>query len=106
MADPSRTSVVIPAFNEGHSIGTVIGALRQAAAWHEIILVDDGSHDDTAAHATTAGAIVVRHPYNKGYGAAVKSGIRHATGEFILIMDADGQHQPADAQRIVSRLAE
>jgi glycosyltransferase involved in cell wall biosynthesis len=106
MADPSRTSVVIPAFNEGPSIATVIAALRQAAAWHEIILVDDGSSDDTADSAKVAGAIVVRHPYNKGNGAAVKSGIRQATGEFVLVMDADGQHQPADARRIVSRLAE
>jgi glycosyltransferase involved in cell wall biosynthesis len=104
MADPSQTSVVIPAFNEGHSIGAVITALRQAAAWHEVILVDDGSTDDTAAQAQAAGALVVRHPYNKGNGAAVKSGIRQATGEYILIMDADGQHQPADAQRLVSRL--
>jgi glycosyltransferase involved in cell wall biosynthesis len=106
MADPSQTSIVIPAFNEGPSIGTVIGALREAAPWHEIILVDDGSTDDTGERATAAGAIVVRHPYNKGNGAAVKSGIRRATGEFVLVMDADGQHQPADAQRIVSRLNE
>src|SRR5262249_41232010 len=106
MADPSQTSVIIPAFNEGPSIGTVITALREAAPWQEIILVDDGSSDDTAERARAAGAIVVHHPYNKGNGAAVKSGIRQATGEFVLVMDADGQHQPADAQRIVSRLAE
>lgn len=106
MADPSQTSVVIPAFNEGPSIGTVIAALREAAPWHEIILVDDGSNDETVERAKAAGAIVVRHPYNKGNGAAVKSGIRQATGEFVLVMDADGQHQPADAQRIVSRLVD
>jgi glycosyltransferase involved in cell wall biosynthesis len=106
MADPSQTSIVIPAFNEGPSIGTVIAALREAAAWHEIIVVDDGSTDDTVERAHAAGACVVKHPYNKGNGAAVKSGIRQATGEFILVMDGDGQHQPADAKRIVSRLAE
>jgi glycosyltransferase involved in cell wall biosynthesis len=106
MADPSQTSVVIPAYNEGPSIAAVITALREAAPWHEIILVDDGSRDDTVERAKAAGATVVKHPYNKGNGAAVKSGIRHATGEFVLIMDADGQHQPADAQRIVSRLCE
>jgi glycosyltransferase involved in cell wall biosynthesis len=106
MADPSQTSIVIPAFNEGPSIGIVITALRDAAAWHEIIVVDDGSTDDTVERAHGAGACVVKHPYNKGNGAAVKSGIRQATGEFILVMDGDGQHQPADAKRIVSRLAE
>src|SRR5690348_5696623 len=56
------------------------------------------------AAAAAAGARVIRHPYNKGNGAAVKSGIRAATGEFVLILDADGQHRPADALRLVSRL--
>jgi glycosyltransferase involved in cell wall biosynthesis len=100
----AATSIVIPAFNEAASIAPVVTALRAAAPWHEVLVVDDGSRDDTAARATEAGARVVRHPYNKGNGAAVKSGIRAATGQFILIMDADGQHQPADALRLVSRL--
>ncbi len=80
--------------------------LRAAAAWREIIVVDDGSADETAACAREAGACVVRHPYNKGNGAAVKSGIRRASGDFVLIIDADGQHPPEDAQRIVARLGE
>ena len=98
------TSIVIPAFNEDASIATVIKVFAEAAPWHEIIVVDDGSTDDTGRHAATAGARVVSHPYNKGNGAAVKSGIRHATGRFILIADADGQHRPADATRLVSQL--
>jgi glycosyltransferase involved in cell wall biosynthesis len=106
MADPAATSVVIPAFDEGAAVGEVVSALRQAAAWHEIIVVDDGSTDDTAAHAAAAGAIVVRHPYNKGNGASVKSGIRRATGEFVLIMDGDGQHKPEDACRLVAGLGD
>src|SRR5439155_14130347 len=57
-----------------------------------------------ADRAEAAGARVVRHPYNKGNGAAVKTGIREATGTFILIIDADGQHPPADALRLVSHL--
>lgn len=92
--------------NEADSIATVVSQLREAAPWREIIVVDDGSTDETAAKARDAGACVVRHPYNKGNGAAVKSGIRHASGEFILIVDADGQHPPDDAQRIAARLGE
>jgi glycosyltransferase involved in cell wall biosynthesis len=106
VADPAAVSIVIPAFNEADAIASVVAMLRAAAPWHEIIVIDDGSHDDTAAHAAAAGARVVRHPYNKGNGASVKSGIRTARGEFILILDGDGQHRPEDAQRIVSRLGE
>ena len=106
MADASRVSIVIPAYNEAAAIATVVEQLRASASWHEIIVVDDGSGDATASHAESAGARVVRHPYNKGNGAAVKSGIRAATGDYVLIVDGDGQHQPADAQRLVSRLGE
>ena len=106
MADPSQTSIVIPAFNEGAVVGEVVTALRAEAAWHEIILVDDGSTDDTVSHAQAAGALIVRHPYNKGNGAAVKSGIRAATGEYVMVLDGDGQHRPDDARRLVSRLGE
>lgn len=106
MASPSQTSIVIPAYNEGPVIAKVVAALREAEAWGEIIVVDDGSTDDTAAAAATAGAIVVKHPYNKGNGAAVKSGIRHASRDFVMILDGDGQHRPDDAARIVSRLGE
>ena len=106
MAAASSVSVVIPAFNEAGAIASVIDELRAAAAWHEILVVDDGSTDDTAAAASAAGARVVKHPYNKGNGAAVKSAIRAATGEYILIIDGDGQHKPEDALRLVSRLGE
>ena len=106
MADPASVSVVIPAYNEGRVIAEVIAALNADARWHEIIVVDDGSSDGTGEFAARAGAIVVRHPYNKGNGAAVKSGIRKATGEFVLILDGDGQHSPADARRLVSRLGD
>jgi len=104
MADPAATSVVIPAFNEAASIASVVGDLRRAGSWNEILVVDDGSTDDTGAQASAGGATVIRHPYNKGNGAAVKTGIRHATGACILIVDADGQHRPADAVRLVAQL--
>ena len=106
MADPSAVSIVIPAYNEADAISSVVGVLKAAGTWHEIIVVDDGSKDSTTATASAAGATVVTHPYNKGNGAAVKTGIRSATGEFVLIIDADGQHAPADALRLVSRLGE
>jgi glycosyltransferase involved in cell wall biosynthesis len=104
VSNPAATSVIIPAFNEAPSIPGLIAGLRAAAPWHEILVIDDGSADDTAARATAAGARVIRHPYNKGNGAAVKTGIRQAAGVFVLIMDADGQHQPADAVCLVAKL--
>jgi glycosyltransferase involved in cell wall biosynthesis len=106
VAEPASVSVVVPAYNEAEAIGDVVSALRAAGSWHEIIVVDDGSSDATAARAADAGATVVRHPYNKGNGAAVKSGIRKASAEFVMILDGDGQHQAADARRIVARLGE
>ena len=98
------TSVIVPAFNEEGSIGPLVTGLRGTSAWREILVVDDGSSDATAERAEAAGARVIRHPYNKGNGAAVKTGIRHASGAYILIMDADGQHRVADAPRIVALL--
>lgn len=106
MAEPAQVSVVIPAYNEADAIAAVIADLRAAATWHEVIVVDDGSSDDTASRAAAAGGTVVRHPYNKGNGASVKTGIRTATGEYVLIMDGDGQHRPEDARRIAARLGE
>ena len=67
---------MIPAFNEAPSIGSLVAALLGAATWHEVLVIDDGSTDATADEASAAGARVIRHPYNKGNGAAVKTGIR------------------------------
>jgi len=106
MADASAVTVVIPAHDEAGAIGAVVREIAGLAGWREIVVVDDGSADATAAEATGAGARVIRHPYRKGNGAAVKSGIRAAAGEFILILDGDGQHRPADALRLVGRLGE
>lgn len=106
MADPSTVSVVIPAYNEGSSIAAVVTAMAAVARWQEVIVIDDGSTDETEERARHAGALVVRHPYNKGNGAAVKSGIRHASGEFVLVIDGDGQHRAADSRRLVAKLGE
>jgi glycosyltransferase involved in cell wall biosynthesis len=106
LADPSSVSIVIPAMNEAGAIRDVVAGLRAAAPWREVIVVDDGSSDRTAEDARAAGACVIGHPYNKGNGAAVKTGIRHAAGEYVLIVDGDGQHSPEDARRLVERLGE
>jgi glycosyltransferase involved in cell wall biosynthesis len=103
-ASPEATTVLIPAFNEAESIGGVVAALRISASWLEIIVINDGSVDETRARAEAAGARVISHPYNKGNGAAVKTGLREARGDFVVIIDADGQHPPADALRLVSHL--
>jgi glycosyltransferase involved in cell wall biosynthesis len=106
MSEPltTVTSIVIPALNEAASLRSLVAALLGTATWHEVMVIDDGSTDATADEASAAGARVIRHPDNKGHGAAVKTGIREATGRFILFVDADGQHRPTDAVRLVSHL--
>jgi glycosyltransferase involved in cell wall biosynthesis len=89
-------TVVIPAYNEGRTIGDLVARVRRLHPAFEVLVVDDGSKDDTARAAADAGARVFGHPYNIGNGAAVKSGIRQANGEILVFMDADGQHRPED----------
>lgn len=96
--------MLIPAFNEAQAVARVVRALLGHAPWLEILVIDDGSTDDTRNEAEQAGARVLRHPYNKGNGAAVKTGLRAALGTYVLIVDADGQHQPEDASRLVNQL--
>jgi glycosyltransferase involved in cell wall biosynthesis len=106
MADRSTVTVVIPALNEAEIIGPVVTALAAGGPWREILVVDDGSTDETGDRAAAAGARVVRHPYNKGNGASVKTAIRAAEGDWIVIVDGDGQHRPEDVARVVAPLGE
>lgn len=99
---PYRLSVIMPAFNEGISIANVLANVAAQLPDAELIVVDDGSADNTADLAESAGATVIRQPYNKGNGAAVKAGIRAARGEVVLLLDADGQHDPADLSKILA----
>jgi glycosyltransferase involved in cell wall biosynthesis len=85
-------------------VGSLFALFAAAAPGREILVVDDGSSDGTAAAAAAAGARVISHPYNKGNGAAVKSAIRAADGEWILITDGDGQHRPQDVLAVSARL--
>lgn len=103
-----RISIIIPAFNEGDRIGEIIQKIRTVVKildkHHEIIVVDDGSNDSTAKHAQASGVRVIQHPYNIGNGAAVKTGIRYAHGNILVMMDGDGQHNPEDIPRLVNRI--
>nr|WP_322938811.1 glycosyltransferase family 2 protein [Pseudomonas sp. s4] len=97
-------SIILPAKNESAAIGATVAGIRQHCPHAEVIVVNDGSTDSTATVAEAAGARVVHHPYSKGNGAAIKTGARAASGEIIVFMDADGQHDPADITRLLEVL--
>jgi glycosyltransferase involved in cell wall biosynthesis len=99
-------SIIIPAKNESGAIGALVAEVRRLYTNAEILVVDDGSEDDTAQLAEAAGATVVSHPVSLGNGAAVKAGARAATGDVLVMMDGDGQHQPKDIAALVAKLDE
>lgn len=94
-------TILMPAYNEEQSIGKTIRRLKELYPDFEILVVDDGSTDNTLQVAMNAGANVWPHPYNIGNGAAIKTGLRIARGEWVVMMDADGQHQPEDVLRLL-----
>ena len=94
-------TILLPAYNEELSIGATIRRIRELHPDFEILVVDDGSTDNTLQKAMEAGANVWPHPYNIGNGAAIKSGLRAAQGEWVVMMDADGQHAPEDIARLL-----
>ena len=98
---PTGTCVIVPAYNEAMVIDGVVAGLRSAG--YAVIVVDDGSTDDTSAVALAAGASVVSHPLNLGQGAALQTGIDYAvarSAEIIVTFDGDGQHRIADVARL------
>lgn len=99
-------SIVIPAKNEASGLVGLLPELRAAYPDAQLIVVDDGSSDETAAIAEREGAQVERHPYSKGNGAAIKTGARCASGDVILFMDGDGQHQVKDIAGLLAKIEE
>lgn len=99
----SHTSVTIllPAYNEEQAIAATIRKIKELYPDFEVLVVDDGSTDSTMQEAMNAGANVWPHPYNIGNGAAIKTGLRCATGEWLIMMDSDGQHKPEDIARLL-----
>lgn len=97
-------SIVLPAKNESGAVGQTVADILQLGLVDEVIVVNDGSTDNTKDVAEQAGAKVVSHPYSKGNGAAIKTGARAATGDVIIFMDADGQHDPQDIPRLLEKI--
>lgn len=106
--DPGRGGaalLVIPAFNEAQHLSRVLSAVAETAENLEVVVIDDGSSDATAEVATRAGAVVIRHPFNLGYGAALQTGYKYARrrgASLLAQMDADGQHDPADLPELLA----
>ena len=96
-----KVTVIIPAFNESNTISHVVNKIMSLHPDFEIIVIDDGSTDDTASVASSAGARVHSHPYNVGNGAAIKTGTRISSGEVLIFMDGDGQHDPSDIEKFL-----
>jgi len=99
-----KVTILLPALNEEQSIGKTIREVKQLYPDFEILVVDDGSTDNTRQEAINAGANVMRHPHNIGNGAAIKTGLRYASGEWVLMMDADGQHKPTDIEKLLAHM--
>ena len=102
----TQLSIVLPAKDEAAALTVLLPRLCELHPNAEIIVVDDGSTDDTAAVCASHGITCLRSPYSMGNGAAIKRGARAATGEILVFMDGDGQHDPADVARLLARLDE
>ena len=102
-------SIVIPAYNEEEGIKNVLNGIKDTLKEgldYELLVVDDGSTDRTAEIVKNEGVRLIQHSYNKGYGAALKTGTKNAQGDFVLYMDADNQHNPGDILKLLKYMNE
>lgn len=99
-------SIVIPAKNEELGLAKFLPSLRELYPDVEIIVVNDGSEDGTEEVCRGAGVTVISHPYSKGNGAAIKTGARAASGDYLVFMDGDGQHDPADVEKLLEKFSQ
>lgn len=99
-----RISIILPAKNEAESLKTLLPKLKEAQPGAEIIVVDDGSTDNTRELCGSHGVVCLSSPYSMGNGAAIKRGARAATGDVLVFMDADGQHDPAHIPHLLAHL--
>ena len=106
MNSKNQISIVIPAKNEAANLQALLKQIKTVAPDAEILVIDDGSTDDTSLIAKNAEATVIKHPYSQGNGAAIKTGARKAKGDIIIFMDADGQHDPNDIPALLAKLDE
>lgn len=104
---PNRVLIIVPAWNESRNVGVTVSEIRAADAGYDVVVIDDGSTDDTAAVARTAGATVIPLPFNLGVGGAMRAGFTYAQRhgyDAAIQVDADGQHNPADIGRVLAGL--
>jgi glycosyltransferase involved in cell wall biosynthesis len=109
MSSHVKRLAVVPAYNEAATVGAVVRSIHEHAPGLDVLVIDDGSTDDTREHAEAAGARVLRHPFNLGIGGAVQSGFAFALDngyQFMVQVDGDGQHDPGEIRRLEASMRE
>lgn len=106
MEKKTTISIIIPAKNEAESLRNLLPTLEKLPISAEVIVVNDGSTDNTASIVRESFARLITHPYSMGNGAAIKAGARAATGDVLITMDADGQHDPSEIKKLLEKMDE